>query len=149
MTDAWTEAEIALRNARVFGTAQQSAKPVILHAKDQRAKGRVRVSKGMNKTEARYEAHLAMRKRLGEVLFYRFEFVTVKIAEDTRYTADFTVMLADGSMELHDCKIIRSGQDRAHIEDDSLVKMCVAAESPFVVKAVWPLPSGEWGEREF
>ena len=115
-----------------------------------RAKGRVKPPKGMNKTESLYDAHLAMRKRLGEVLWYKFEGVTLKLADDTRLTPDFAVMLADGSIELHDTKVIRRGESRPHIEDDARAKMPIAAESfPFRIKAVWPLPSGEWGEREF
>ncbi len=90
-----------------------------------------------------------MLQRSGDVAWFRFEFLTLKLADDTRLTPDFTVMLSDGEIQLHDCKVIHRGQTRPHIEDDALAKMRVAAESPFRVFAVWPLPSGEWGKREF
>ncbi len=143
----WTEEQRAERDRRVLVNSGRTEpeKP----SKQSRARGVVR-KPAMNKTETRYSAHLAMRERLGEIAWHRFEGITLKLADDTRFTADFAVMTADGSLELHDTKALWRKSDKPHIEDDALVKMRVAAQAfPFRVIAVWPLPSGEWGEREF
>jgi hypothetical protein len=115
-----------------------------------KAKGRVRSVKGLNKTETAYDAHLAMRQRLGEILWRKFEGITLKLADDTRFTPDFAVMTADGHIELHDTKALWKGKTRPHIEDDALVKLRTAAEMfPFTVKAVWAEANGDWAEKIF
>ncbi len=58
----------------------------------------------MNKTEAAYEQLLFARRHLGEVLFYRFEAHKLRLADNTFYTPDFTVIVADGSTEYHEVK---------------------------------------------
>lgn len=58
----------------------------------------------MNKLEQRYADHLGLRQRAGEVAWFKYEAVTLKLAPDLRYTPDFAVMLADGTLELHECK---------------------------------------------
>lgn len=79
-----------------------------------------RLSAGqMNQTEARYAALLEGRKLAGEVAWWSFEALTFKLAADTRYTPDFTVMLASGELEAHEVK--------GYVQDDSLVKIKVAA----------------------
>jgi hypothetical protein len=74
----------------------------------------------MNKTEAAYGRTLELRKAAGEVLWYRFEGVKLRLADSTFYTPDYAVMLADGSLELHEVK--------GFWEDDARVKIKVAAE---------------------
>lgn len=76
----------------------------------------------MNKTEERYSEVLNERVKSGEVLGWWFEKMTFKLADDTRFTPDFAVLLADGEMEMVDCKGWKS-------EDDALVKIKVAAET--------------------
>ena len=73
----------------------------------------------MNKTETRYATVLEARKRMGEVAEYWFEGLTLKLADDTRYTPDFFVLLANGICELHEVKGFMRG--------DALVKLKVAA----------------------
>lgn len=58
----------------------------------------------MNKTEAAYEQMLAARLHLGEILFYRFEAHKLRLGDNTFYTPDFTVIVADGSTEYHEVK---------------------------------------------
>ena len=83
-------------------------------------RGRGRLPPGeMNKLETAYSTHLEYRRMQGEVLWWKFEGITLKLAKDTRITPDFAVMLADGSIELHEAK--------GHWEDDALVKIKVAA----------------------
>ncbi len=79
----------------------------------------------MNKTEAAYAMLLDARKRNGEVLAYWYESVTVKLADGVRYTPDFSVLLRDGSFELHEVK-------GGFIRDDARIKLRVAARhTPF------------------
>lgn len=73
----------------------------------------------MNKTEASYAARLELQKHTGNILWYKFEGITFKLADDTRYTPDFVVMLANGELEAHEVK----GQ----WQDDAKVKIKVAA----------------------
>lgn len=73
----------------------------------------------MNNTEARYASVLEARKIAGEIVWYSFEMVTLKLAADTRYTPDFCVMLASGELEFHEVKGYR--------QEDSFVKIKVAA----------------------
>lgn len=139
----WTAADLQ----RV--TAERGL-PYISVAQPPKARGAIRTPKAMNKTEASYEAHLSLRKRLGEVLWYRFEGITLKLADDTRYTADFAVLMADGRLELHDCKALWRGAKRPHIEDDALVKLRMAAETfPLTIRSVWALANGEWESKEY
>lgn len=95
----------------------------------------------MNKTEAAYDLHLDALKHHGDILWYRFEGITLKIAPDCRLTMDFVVLAADGTLELHDTK----GSPRIWT-DDAKVKMRVAASQfPFVFKVVFPLPKKDGG----
>jgi hypothetical protein len=48
-----------------------------------------------NKLEASYEQYLESRKQAGEIIWYKFEGMTFKLAKDTRYTPDFSIMLAN------------------------------------------------------
>jgi len=57
-----------------------------------------------NKLEASYESYLETLKRAGEIDDYQFEGMTLKIADNCRYTADFVVFSRDGVVELHDTK---------------------------------------------
>lgn len=67
-------------------------------------KGRRKKPGEMNKTEAEYAEILATRQHLGEILWYTYEGLTFKLADDTRWTPDFCMMMADGTMEVHEVK---------------------------------------------
>jgi hypothetical protein len=83
----------------------------------------------MNKTEAAYGALLEQRRMAGEVAWYRFEGMKLRLADNTFYTPDYAVMLADGTMEMHEVK--------GFWQDDARVKIKVAAEMyPFRFIAV-------------
>ena len=82
------------------------------------ALGRLKTGE-MNKTEAAYEAHLAALQFAGEILWYKFEGLKFRLADNTFYTPDFAVMLASGALEAHEVK----GQWL----DDARVKIKVAA----------------------
>jgi hypothetical protein len=92
------------------------------------ALGRLKVG-AMNKTEQGYGQHLELLKRAGEVLWYRFEGVKLRLADNTFYTPDFAVMVSTGQMELHEVK--------GFWQEDARVKIKVAAEMyPFRFLAV-------------
>ena len=82
------------------------------------AKGRMKAGE-MNGTEQAYHDHLAQRQHAGEIAWFKFEAMTFKLADDTRYTPDFMVMLADGRMEVHEVK--------GFWTDDAKVKIKVAS----------------------
>jgi hypothetical protein len=92
------------------------------------ALGRLKTG-AMNRTEASYAATLELRKAAGEILWYRFEGVKLRLADNTFYTPDFAVMTADSVIECHEVK--------GHWTDDARVKVKIAAEMyPFRFIAV-------------
>lgn len=104
------------------------------------ALGRLKTGQ-MNKTEEAYERVLRARQYAGEILWYRFEGVKLKLAGNTFLTVDFALMRADGVIEMHDCK-----GSKAVYMDDARVKMKVAAqEYPFVFRVVFPRPKKDGG----
>ena len=74
----------------------------------------------MTKLEEAYSWELERRLKRGEILVWRYEAITFKLAPDTRYTPDFFVVCADGMVEFHEVKGFR--------REDSWVKLKVAAE---------------------
>lgn len=89
-----------------------------MHASLQ-ALGRLKAG-AMNQTEAAYGLHLEMRKRAGEIAWYKFEGIKLRLADNTFYTPDFAVMLVDGALELHEVK--------GHWLDDARAKIKIAAD---------------------
>lgn len=73
----------------------------------------------LNRTEAAYRAHLDGLVRSGAVLDYRFEAVKLRLADNTFYSPDFVVQLADRTLEVHEVK--------GFWTDDARVKIKVAA----------------------
>lgn len=104
------------------------------------ALGRMKAGK-MNDTEKAYAERLEWLKRAGDVLWWRFGVINLKIAEDCFYRTDFAVLLSSGNIEIHETK--------GHWTDDALVKIKVAAELfPFRFVAM-QYRKGEWVQREF
>jgi hypothetical protein len=95
----------------------------------------------MNKTEAKYAALLEQQKGAGEILWWAFEPMNLRLAAKCFYRVDFLVMNKIGLLECREVK--------GFWTDDALVKIKVAAETfPFAFKA-FQLVKGEWKEREF
>lgn len=104
------------------------------------AKGRLAAGT-MNATEAKYAAYLGQLTLAGDVLWWKFEPVKLLLAPQTTLTPDFMVMLADGSLEMHDVK-----GAKAIYTDDAKVKMKIAAqEYPFVFRVVYPVKKADGG----
>ena len=98
----------------------------------------------MNKTEARYEAHLLAERLAGRVLWYRFEAIKLRLAPDCTLTVDFAVLPDSGVLEMHDVK-----GSLAIYADDAKAKMKIAAaEYPFLFKIVVPRAAKDGGGWE-
>lgn len=108
------------------------------------ALGRLPVG-AMNKTEQQYADHLKLRQHAGEILWWHFEGVKLRLADNTFYTCDFAVLAADGVLEMHEVK--------GFWADDARVKIKVAASLyPFrfcAVKAKAKKHGGGWEVEEF
>lgn len=88
-------------------------------------------TRAMNKTEQAYFAWLEGCQRSGHVLWFDFEVLKLRLADNTFYTPDFLVMAHDGVLECHEVK--------GFWEDDARVKIKVAASLfPFRFRAFTP-----------
>lgn len=116
--------------------------PVIIPTEKKRehaflALGRLKTGT-MNKTEAAYERDLRDAQSLGDIKWYRFEGMKLRLADNCFYTPDFAVIAADGVLECHEVK--------GFWRDDARAKIKVAAEMyPFRFKAVRARPKKEGG----
>lgn len=112
--------------------------------KNYQALGRLKTGT-MNKTEQDYANYLEQRKRADEIVWYKFEGIKVRLADNTFYTPDFAVMRTNGEMEMHEVK--------GFWTDDARVKIKVAAETyPFrfiAVKKQSKKAGGGWVVEEF
>ena len=85
------------------------------------ARGRIfKRIEGMNSLEQKYADHLEIDKRKGIIELYRYEKITLRLADRTTYTPDFQVMFPDGKIQFHEVK--------GFMRDDANVKLKVAAE---------------------
>ena len=98
-----------------------------------------------NKTEAEYERYLELQKRSGGILAYSFGMMNLRLADNTFYKVDFTVVAKDGVLEIHEVK--------GFWTDDALVKIKVAASlHPFRFCSIKKIPrrrGGGWERRDF
>lgn len=108
------------------------------------ALGRLKTGQ-MNKTEEAYGKHLQALQHAGEVAWFKFEGVKLRLADNTFYSPDFAVMLASGEMEMHEVK--------GFWQDDARAKIKIAADLyPFrfiAVKVRAKKDGGGWQEEVF
>ncbi len=91
-----------------------------------------------NKLEAEYEQELKLRQAVGQVAWFRFEGLKLRLADNTFFTPDFAVMLASGAIECHETK--------GFWTDDARAKIKIAAEMyPFRFIAIKKLPKRDGG----
>ena len=99
----------------------------------------------MNKGESAYAQHLDILKRSGAVLWWRFEGIKLRLADNTFYTPDFAVLAGDSVMECHEVK--------GFWQDDARAKIKIAADLyPFRFKALRVKAKkhgGGWDEEDF
>lgn len=99
----------------------------------------------MNKTEERFLREVVEpMMRSGQLLWWAFEGIKLRLAPKTFLTPDFAVMREGGLIELHDVK----GAEHL-IEEDALVKLKVAADRfPFEFFLTWPTKNRlTWAHR--
>jgi hypothetical protein len=99
----------------------------------------------MNKTEAAYNDFLTGLLRAGEVQWFKFEAVKLRLADNTFYTCDFCVLPRGGILEMHEVK--------GFWQDAGRIKIKVAASLyPFKFVAVTAKKvkdGGGWKREEF
>lgn len=110
-----------------------------------RALGRLKVGT-RNQLEVAYEdTVLKPLMHAGDVSWYRFEGVKLRLADNTFYTPDYAVMLCNGAMQMHEVK--------GFWQEDARAKIKIAADQyPFEFIAVQRLPKkagGGWKEERF
>lgn len=112
----------------------------------------------MNKTETRYALHLEAFRAAGEVVWYAFEPMKFRLADNTHWTPDFGVQFANRSacgysvpsfLTFVDVKGTRKN-GKPLVEDDAQVKIKVAAKlfPMFQFIQAWWL-NGRWEEKEY
>ncbi len=110
------------------------------------ATGRLK-SGEMNRTEKAYAAYLDDLLHAGEIIWWRFEGIKFKLADNCHYSPDFAVMLPSGEIEIHEVK-----GSLSFVQDDAKVKIKFAAkEFPFRFIMVAPKAKkngGGWETKE-
>ena len=97
------------------------------------ALGRLKTGE-MNKVEAAYAADLERRQQAGEIAWFKFEGIKLRLADNTFLSPDFFVMLADGQLEVHEVK-----GGRGIFQDDAKAKTKIAAAMfPFPFYVIFP-----------
>lgn len=77
----------------------------------------------MNRTEKAYAEHLERLRVGGSIVWFKFEGVKFRLADNTFYTPDFLVMNATGELEVHEVK-----GSTYIFQEDAKVKVKVASE---------------------
>lgn len=99
----------------------------------------------MNRLETRYAEHLELRRAAGDVVWIGYEAATFRLTgpfgagmKAVRYTPDFLVLRADGTLEAHEVKGFRDEKD--------ILRLKVAASFiPLVFFLVESIPKREGG----
>lgn len=106
------------------------------------AKGKRKTPGTMNNLEKAYSEILTGKLHAGQIQWFKYEAITLKLGQDCRYTPDFVVMLSDDTIELHETK--------GFMQDDALVKLKTAAEMfPFRVVLVTRQAKKDGGAWEY
>lgn len=119
---------------------RQEIEKKVLHNIPVAAKGRVK-ERGMNKLEKKYADHLELLKAAGEVLWYEYEAIKLRLADNTFYNPDFLVLNSAGELEIHETK--------GFMRDDANVKLKSCEERfPFPFFLVKAAKGGAWDIRK-
>lgn len=101
----------------------------------------------MNRTEKAYATHLSGLMTIGEIVWWEFEGIKFRLADNCFYTPDFAVMKPNGEIQIIDVK-----GSLGFIQDDAKVKGKVCAEKfPFRFFYVAPRAKcrgGGWEVKE-
>lgn len=95
----------------------------------------------MNQTEQRYEDEVLKPGMIaGDILWYAFEGIKLRLADATFLTVDFAVLPKSGRLTMVDVK-----GAAAIVQEDARVKMRVAADRyPFAFQLAFPAKGGGW-----
>lgn len=125
------------------GTTHDEAAELLRQSAQQRTQALGRMPAGkMNGTEKAYSNVLEARKMAGEILWYAFEPINIRLAPKCFFKVDFMIQLANGVIECHETK-------GGFMTDDSLVKIKVAAELLPFQFCIMKLEKGVWIRRDF
>lgn len=92
---------------------------------------------GMNGAEKAYAQQLDFRQKAGEILFWRYESVTLKLADRTTYTPDFLEVDREGYITFAEVK--------GFLRDDAAAKFKIAAKLyPWARFKMIRLKRGAW-----
>ena len=94
-----------------------------------------------NKTESEYGAYLENLKAAGEVLWYKFEPVNIRLAKRTYYRVDYMVLRSDRTIDMVDVK--------GFWTDDAKAKIKIAAETLPIFRFVAAYKKGGGWEHEY
>ena len=87
-----------------------------------RGRGRIVDRQFKNRLEAAWADELNAQLKAGQILRWGYEEMTLVLADGTRYTPDFIVMLPDTTFQVHETKGYTTGRMAA-----SMVRLRVAA----------------------
>lgn len=124
----------AIARARAVADALRKPRGPLPIAKAKRTGPR-----GMNKLEAAWAEVLRAREMRGEVLWWRYEGISLRLADGAWYTPDFAVVVASGEMELHETK-------GSFCREAALVRLKVAAETFPMRFVLVKRDAGVWSE---
>jgi hypothetical protein len=103
----------------------------------------------MNRAEQQYEQHLRDRFMVGEIRWYLYEPLKLRLADNTFYTPDFVVVANDMSLEAHEVKTEWS-TGKPGWQEDARAKIKVAAELfPIRFIAACRMRDGSWQFEQF
>lgn len=160
----WSEAQLAEHRARADALVAPRAASTPAPAADlppdvkrlvradqakKRFQAKGRLPKGkMNKTEEAYaEQVLEPMRRAGQILWWKFHVIKVRLADGAWYEADFLVMHADMTLAIHETK----GE---FVTDKGQLKIRLAAEAFSVCRMIKatklsPKNGGGWKTEEY
>jgi len=96
----------------------------------------------MNQTERRYSDRLELLKRAGEIVWYEFEPINLRLGNNLFYSPDFMVLTKDLALQIHEVK-------GTYVTDDALVKIkAAAAKFPFEF-IMYKYKNKTWEETRF
>lgn len=151
----WTPEDLqaAMKRLVEHGPRPIGISPMVVPIHTLKALGRKPVPKGMNKTETAYAAHLEILRAAGEIQWYGFEVIKVRIGHDCWICPDFLVVYPDRHLELHDTKGTRkkagTSTQSYYAEEDAVVKArAVGANFPVPIYFLYRLTDGTWEKKE-
>ena len=98
--------------------------------------------KAMTQTESGFAMFLEAQRRTGEIHSYKFEGVTLRLADNCRYTPDFLVVVSLSPLKIRLVEV--KGR---HVWDDSKVKYKVAKDLyPWAEWQLWQKAKGRWSQ---